>query len=303
MFVTEQLQVTNAFPIKDLQRVIDYTVFLINDTIRERDAFTECVQDELVQCNATLYARIRAENARAERARADHRQRRDESQTTQAECTASRSQAYRAVSEWQSEQDAAAVSAGAQYSRGCSSEDQERLSVLTGDTSAQRSASMQLVHGYSAESQSTVAALGTSLSARAAYDREYLYNKTLRDAGIEATLGGLGLNYSLSISAPLAGYLNASELLACATLQPAGPCPYGSSARDLVVQTQDRLETQYHNAKRTYDATAARADEYIQSASEKLQVVPTLRIRVRVSSHGRIPWPLPLVSRASSRLN
>uniref|UniRef100_A0A7S2JJM3 Uncharacterized protein n=1 Tax=Haptolina brevifila TaxID=156173 RepID=A0A7S2JJM3_9EUKA len=168
------------------------------------------------------------------------------------------------VRAWQSAQSATTISSSAQYSSSCSAAEKAELSQMTGDTTAHRSASMLLVQDYSSESQSTTRSLGGQIVDRASYDREYLYNKTLRDVRISTDLS---LNYSLRISNLLSG-INMSGVINCATLL--GSCPTGEGAREMVVRGQERLADQYDNAKSTYDSTKQSTALYVQDVEDKL---------------------------------
>ena len=79
------------------------------------------------------------------------------------------------------------------YVDSCSDAEREGLLTMTGDTTAQRSAAFQLSRDYSSSSQSTVSQLSEQLAARAAYDREYLYNRTLRDRELQVRLAVLAV--------------------------------------------------------------------------------------------------------------
>ena len=61
-----------------------------------------------------------------------------------------------------------------------SADDLDALAEITGDLTAQKSATYSLINGYTGHSNSTVESLLDRIEARASYDGDYLYNKTLQ---------------------------------------------------------------------------------------------------------------------------
>jgi len=264
--ITNVLQITDAFPIPEVDVVIDKTIRLINESKRLRTNYINCVTSELQVCNATLNGRVEREAKRAEDARAHNQEMRASSRQASVECATAQANGLSSVRAWQSAQ-TATVSTSAHYSRRCTAAEKTELSQMTGDTSAHRSASMQLVQEYSDTSQKTTRSLGGQVVDRARYDRVYLYNKTLRNVQISTDLS---LNYSLRIS-DLLGGINMTDVLNCATLLPGGSCPDGEGARQMVVRGQARLADQYDSAKSTYDSTARATAVYVDEVEAKLE--------------------------------
>ncbi len=271
--VRGMLRSSDALPYTSSQGVVDSIALLLNETWRMRQEYSECVVEQLAVCNATLVYRTNAEVARSEEAQRSNQEQRDQGQQTSSACVSARTNAYASVSAWQSAVDVSTFNASVppQYLPACTSDDQARLSALTGDTSAQRSASMQLAFGYSRESQSTVGLLGNQLVARAAYDTEYLRNRTLGDAELDVSLNISLAEWRRKYGLTLDGVnLNMSEFLACATFG-MGACPTGIGATDLVNQAQARLTQQFNIAAGRVDSARLEAQRYINASEAKFR--------------------------------
>ena len=285
--ITSLLRATNALPIPPVQLVVHESVSLFNETARLRETYIDCVQENLMVCNATLTRRQAREADRSEAARRSNVQTRDNARTTQAACATAHARAMASVSAWQQQQGAGG-DGSAQYTTACTANERTQLTEMTGDTTAQRSAAFQLSRGYSTSSQSTVGTLAQQVAARAAYDREYLWNRTLRDVSLEHQLGNLSLDYSLSINARFAG-LNLTEVLACSTLTGGAPCPDGAGARAMVDAAQRNLAEQYTQAQTTYDATATATANYVSNAATQLTNLGNTLSSIRNSINVQYP--------------
>ena len=264
------LRSSGALPYTSSTRVVDSIALLLNETARMRREYVECVVEQLEICNATLVYRANTEVMRSEEAQRHNQQERDEGQQMSSACVSARANAHASVSTWL--RTAGTMSTpSAQYvaNASCTSNDRARLEALTGDTSAQRSASMQLVVGYSHESQSTVGLLGEQLVARGAYDVEYLRNRTLGDAELDVSLNITLAEWRRRYGLTLDGVsLNMSEFLACATFG-MGPCPTGIGAADLVNQAQARLTQQFNHAAGRVESARQEAHRYINASQAK----------------------------------
>lgn len=116
-------------------------------------------------------------------------------------------------------------------------------------------------------------ALCAQIAARATYDREYLYNKTLRDQGFDADVSLFDSNFRLEMDARFGlNFANLSTMISCATLTGGGSCP-GESAYVLAEQAQVTLRQKYAQAGATYDTTKQQAEGYITRASDRLDEV------------------------------
>ena len=268
--VTNILRLTNVLPIPPVTVVVDEVISLLNETSRLRQNYLECVRSDLSLCNATLYHRREQEAQRSLLARRANAATRDASRATQASCASSHALALASVAAWQSQQSAGgnASMPSSHYVDSCSDAEREGLLTMTGDTTAQRSAAFQLSRDYSSSSQSTVSQLSEQLAARAAYDREYLYNRTLRDRELQVRLGALGINTSLAIGNHF-DRLNISDLVACATLT-GGSCPSSEGARAMAEAVQNHLISEYRRAEDLLTTTAARAGQYVTDATRAL---------------------------------
>jgi len=269
--VTAGLEASNAIRIPDVQVVVYEAVRFYNETIRLHDQYAFCVEEELGLCNGTLQREFSNEQTRSQAAQQHNRNTRATSQEAQASCANSHAMAIASVTAWQ-----AAVSAGGGaapniYRAECTAAERTALAEITSDVTAQKSASYKLATDYSEESRSTVGSLADYAARRAAYDAEYIDNKTGASAATNAVLNALTHDFSADLDLRLSG-LNTSELLACATLTPtAGVCPYGDGARQLVENAQARLIDQYTVAQSAYTNTRERFEGYAAQASEKLQ--------------------------------
>ena len=82
-----------------------------------------------------------------------------------------------AATAWQERQ---GLSSTNHYTDACTAEERSSLAEITGDLTAQKSATYSLINGYTGHSNSTVESLLDRIEARASYDGDYLYNKTLQ---------------------------------------------------------------------------------------------------------------------------
>ena len=300
------LAVTNAIPIPRVQLVIHETIRLFNESVRLRSDYMSCVQNELDVCNATLHYRMDRERARSEEARAANLQTRDDAQKTQAACGTAHARALASVSAWVKREGAAGQS-GLHYNAQCTAEERKSLEAQTGDTNAQKSATYQLATGYSRTSQGTVGLLADQVQARQSYDTWYLYNKTLRDATLNATLGRIGFDLSANISARLGG-LSLDTVKACATLA-GGSCPDGAGVRAKLEAARTNLETQYSSAMTTYVDTANKLTQHAATASQRLAeaqaAFTTIQTRLDTDfpSYGGFAGIFPSVSLPDTTLN
>jgi len=283
--VRGMLYQSDLLPYTSPQGVVSGVALLINETRRMREDYATCVKDKLQVCNTTLEYHVNAEVARSAQARRANADRKNRAQVTSSQCVKARTTAYAAVSTWQSQVNLSAPGAS-HYLPTCTANEQATLQALTGDTSAQRSASMQLVNGYSSTSQSTVGLLGGQLSDRAAYDAEYLRNRTIGDAelnvGINVTLAGWSNRFS--------GYLNGvnvnvSAMLACTSFAQGG-CPYGVGAADLVRNTQEHLVREYSSSVDKFNRAKHEFEGYMNESKRQLEegAAKFLEIRDRVQS-------------------
>lgn len=265
------LRSSDLVPYTSPTHVVDSIMLLINETENMRNAYSSCVREQLLVCNATLTYRVNSEAVRAHEAREANAQAKDQGQVTSTACVSARAEAYASVSTWQQNADPATTPAGRQYLASCSADDRAELEALTGDTTAQRSASMQLVTGYSRGSQSTVSRLGDYAAARAAYDYEYLRNRTIGDEELDLNLNVSLSQYSAYLRNSINGIdVNMTEFLACASFSSSMSCPTGQGAVDMVNQAQARLVSQYNSATAQLDSAKLQAQVYIDEASTQL---------------------------------
>src|SRR5690606_2696951 len=102
----------------------------------------------------------------------------------QSTCTAAFTNTQDATDEWTSEH-------FVNYTDVCTHQELEQVRSMVGDVSALRSASFSLATDYSAKSTNRVSKLGNYASARAAYDAQYVANKTgTLDLGVQNVLNG-----------------------------------------------------------------------------------------------------------------
>ena len=284
--ITQMLRVTDAIPIPPITTVFKEVFILMNTTRDVRQNYIDCIQDDLSICNATLIAARETEAERSATARRANVATRTRAQTVQASCSQAQALAMASIAAWQRAQSSGSTITS-HYRSDCALSDREQLETMTGDTTAQRSATMRHVSGYTRNSNSRVRTLAEQIAARNRYDREYLYNKTLRNVEVDARLGQIGFNFSLSIDARFRG-LNISAIRACATML-GGDCPDGQGARDMVNAMRQNLVNQYEMAQRSYQTTADTAARYRDRAEARMQQVADTFSQIRSTLNTQFP--------------
>ena len=269
--ITNLLKVSNAIAMPEVQLVVSEAISLFNQTVKLRGEYISCVTEELDVCNASLVIRMQEELTRSQEARNKNFETRRESQTTAGKCATAHARSMAAVTAWINQQGVGSnqTKKGQHYNAACSAEDQEHLEQQTGDSTAQKGATYQLAKGYSSSSKTKVNVLAQQLAARAAYDEEYIKNKTIGDTQLGVDIGNIGLNASLMIDARFEG-MSLDEIRACATLA-GGACPNGDSALALAAAAQAELLRKADLAGDTYTATATSFQNYADQTASRLQ--------------------------------
>ena len=108
-FISDRLHDSTLLPIPPVPDVLDATLALYNESVRLRETYIECVQDELSVCNATLIRRRDREAERSEEARKENAETRDRSRATQGSCATLHATAFASVAAWQRQQGAASL--------------------------------------------------------------------------------------------------------------------------------------------------------------------------------------------------
>ena len=278
--ITQMLRVTDAIPIPPITTVFKEVFILMNTTRDVRQNYIDCIQDDLSICNATLIAARETEAERSATARRANVATRTRAQTVQASCSQAQALAMASIAAWQRAQSSGSTITS-HYRSDCALSDREQLETMTGDTTAQRSATMRHVSGYTRNSNSRVRTLAEQIAARNRYDREYLYNKTLRNVEVDARLGQIGFNFSLSIDARFRG-LNISAIRACATML-GGDCPDGQGARDMVnaMRQTSSTNTKWRNDRTKPPQTRRRATGTVRRRECSRSRIPSLRSGAR----------------------
>jgi len=269
--ITNMLRLADALPAPEFYTVVEQIEELINETRRVRVNYIDNIKGNLKDCNASLHDSIEREALRSAIAQRTNIEIRNRARADADACADAMAAGYATVKAWLAAHPLQVN--GSHYLPGCSEDDRDTLGRVTGDTLAQRSATMAHVRDYSVESQSTVSLLADQIAARAAYDREYLYNKTLRDQGFDADVSLFDSNFRLEMDARFGlNFANLSTMISCATLTGGGSCP-GESAYVLAEQAQVTLRQKYAQAGATYDTTKQQAEGYITRASDRLDEV------------------------------
>jgi len=251
-----------ATPLFDL--VLAEADAFFQETLRLRTGYIDCVAESLFACNISLAAAVEEEQARSQEAAASNEQLLLDAQVASIGCEAAYTRAVDAVKAWAALRP---IPADPYVSSQC----EAQIQSFTGGTEAQKAAAYQLADDYSDSSKSTVELLANSISDRAAYDRLYLYNKTLANAALDQYRISLASNFSLQVQLELAS-LNVSQMLACTSMSSEhGVCAAGESAREAVQAAQDRLYQSYTSAKDTWGDTVARAEVYSDQAVQQVQ--------------------------------
>ena len=230
------VQIVNLDAVIDVpepKEVFNTGIEMYNVTIRLRNEYIECIADAVSECNQSLYVKMENEGARVAAASKVNVEAVNVALEVQSSCSSSRAYALAAVTAWQERQ---GLNSTNHYTDACTAEERSSLAEITGDLTAQKSATYSLINGYTGHSNSTVESLLDRIEARASYDGDYLYNKTLqkliqRDLDLQAIaqfcrailaqfcailltrdldLQGISVNLSALIDARFEG-LNATE--------------------------------------------------------------------------------------------
>lgn len=242
--------------------VVQKATVLLNETLRLRSEYADCVDDSLVLCNMTMGATLTAERDRASGAQARNRELASDAESLRTRCAATRARAGDAVSAWR----AAAAVPTRPYAFGCNATEQTRLKAATGGLDEELANSHAASMVYTNRSKGTVALLVEQIAARAAYDSEYLYNKTIAQERLRQIRLGIVANFTLRLRLPGP---DMSQLLACATLSPGHRCP-GESLRQLLNASQQRLFASYMGSVGTWGDSVARVDLFVDAAHDRL---------------------------------
>ncbi|KAL3901043.1 MAG: hypothetical protein SGPRY_012347, partial [Prymnesium sp.] len=196
-----------------------------------------------------------AEWQRSRQAR-DHNQRLLRSSLeAQASCSASRALAIAAMAAW----DKAGGGGGVgRYKEDCPASKRDALRGLTHDVSEQKSASLLIAREYSSSSRSAVAVLSSQIEARAAYDSEYILNKTRAREAYDTLLRSI-VQHSLGHVTGAIGAIDTSGLHAGK-----------ERAVEMVRIAQANVESSFDAAKQTYSETVAKAELFAYEAENKL---------------------------------
>jgi len=237
-----------------------------NETLRLRDQYEACVVESLIMCNTSLRLSEERERVRASAAREHNLGLAVHAEGLHSKCATARADAAAAVATWRS----VTPIPTSPYKRDCSAALQEQVASGGASVDVELSAAHGVSTDYSNSSKSTVALLAEQLVARAAYDREYIYNKTLANVRLRRLRLGLVANFSLDLNLRLRG-IDASLLIACATLSPPHPsqCP-GESLRQMVNASQRRLYSSWLGAYNTWGDSVSRVDRYTDAAQDRL---------------------------------
>ena len=189
------VQIVNLDAVIDVpepKEVFNTGIEMYNVTIRLRNEYIECIADAVSECNQSLYVKMENEGARVAAASKVNVLAVNVALEVQASCSSSRAYALAAVTAWQERQ---GLNSTNHYTDACTAEERSSLAEITGDLTAQKSATYSLINGYTGHSNSTVESLLDRIEARASYDGDYLYNKTLqkliqRDLDLQARNSG-----------------------------------------------------------------------------------------------------------------
>ena len=189
------VQIVNLDAVIDVpepKEVFNTGIEMYNVTIRLRNEYIECIADAVSECNQSLYVKMENEGARVAAASKVNVLAVNVALEVQSSCSSSRAYALAAVTAWQERQ---GLNSTNHYTDACTAEERSSLAEITGDLTAQKSATYSLINGYTGHSNSTVESLLDRIEARASYDGDYLYNKTLqkliqRDLDLQARNSG-----------------------------------------------------------------------------------------------------------------
>ena len=189
------VQIVNLDAVIDVpepKEVFNTGIEMYNVTIRLRNEYIECIADAVSECNQSLYVKMENEGARVAAASKVNVEAVNVALEVQSSCSSSRAYALAAVTAWQERQ---GLNSTNHYTDACTAEERSSLAEITGDLTAQKSATYSLINGYTGHSNSTVESLLDRIEARASYDGDYLYNKTLqkliqRDLDLQARNSG-----------------------------------------------------------------------------------------------------------------
>jgi len=252
------------------QVVYDEVEFLYNETRRVRQEYIDCVDQSLQLCNRTLIVEEAAERQRVREADAANVQLASRAETRRASCAVAHAQVLTSRDILQQQRAILGVF-NDDYLPTCSEADKTRLQQVTADLGAQKAVTYQLIDGYSGRSKSTVGLLADQIGDRAAYDTEYLDNKTRISEGLAALRRAVTANFSASLGLHLKP-LNISQMLACTSVSGAyGPCvdlPPGDAVRERLQDTQDTLVANYESAQEAFLLEAQRAAVYGDNAAD-----------------------------------
>ena len=238
----------------------------VNETVRLRDSYQECVIRSLSLCNTTLQASIVRERERSSAARTHNLHLALEAEHLNEQCAAARDRARAAVAEWRRLSPIPTSPHSAQCPLSVRAQIEVTSPIIDEEIAAAHSVNAE----YANRSQSMISQLVDQIVARAAYDREYIYNKTLANLRLRQWRHELVANFSIALHLRLS-HLNVSELLACATLAP----PRGSSCptvtlQQLVNASQRRLYASWLGAYSTWGESVKAVDRYVDSAQALL---------------------------------
>lgn len=234
----------------------------VKETLRLRDEYENCVIESLVLCNTTLQAAISQELQRASDARSRNVRLAENAENLHRKCAAARSKAKNAVAAWRG----VTPIPTSPYAPHCPLAMRAHVEAGPVSVDEEIAAAHVVATEYSNQSRGTIARLADQIVARAAYDSEYIYNKTLANARLRELRLNLVTNFSLGLRLHLTG-LNVSLLIACATLSPSREleCP-GESLRQLVNASQRRLYSSWLGAHTAWADSVTRVDRYTDSA-------------------------------------
>jgi len=148
--VTSIVQLDSVIPLPSMKGDVVHNILkLVNETMDVRADYVACVGDYLTMCNRSLVRELELEAARVSAAEKANVQRVQTSLDAATACSTAHATALAAVTAWQALQGVGGDAAGGEhYKSSCSAGDAQYLASATGDLSAQKSATFNLITKY-----------------------------------------------------------------------------------------------------------------------------------------------------------